>query len=679
MTRQKTLPVLIILAGMLAFTAISCRKTDGDLIPVSNSIKDMVVSPDFKFKTTQDIGIRVYTLDNTDAPVPGMRIDIYTDTPDRVGSLLVSGLTDSNGLFSSDYKIANGTDSLAVGTTSLGFCNMQKVKVTNGSLHLTLGGKDQSRGLKRGSGSFFKSLNANVYPLGTYKVNGVPNYLEPKDDIIDAAMLKDINATLPEYIAAPASHPQYFVASNEQNLILNDACNVWVTFVSEGAGYCNVLGFYTYHTGNAPATAADIDSIHVIFPNISFNNSGGGLSSGNKVHLGTFPPGTEIGWVLISDGFRGATITNGNWIFYSDMNLNPEVAADKKQHTVLCNDIGRGKFLLSFEDIKRENSGSDNDFNDALFYVTADPISSVETGNIPLPNYVSVDTDKDGVSDNFDNYPKDPTKAFDNYYPSKGNNATLAFEDMWPSVGDYDFNDLVIDYNFDQITNGKNQVVQIELKATLTAIGANYKNGFGIQLPVSPDLISSVTGTNIKDSYIVLNGNGTEAKQSKATIIVFDNGFNLLPNNGSNGVGVNTTPGTAYVKPTELAITISLKTPVSLSSMGLPPYNPFMIINRVRENEVHLIDNPPTDLANMKLLGTSNDDSNPASGRYYVTKNNLPFAIDISSHFDYPIEHLPVTDAYLKFYEWGKSGGSQYYDWFKPNTGYRYTKNIFSY
>lgn len=678
MKKKKSLPILIAFAAILTLTGNSCRKIENDPGQTSDSIGNMTVSPDFKFKTTQDVGIKVYTLDNTGAAVPNMKIDVYTDIPDHGGSLLLSGMTDSNGLFGSDYKIAAGTDSLAVGTNAIGFCNMQKVKVVNGALNLTLGGKLLKQGLKSGEVLFFKSTNSIFSPIGKYNSDGVPAYLEKTNDIIDAEMLKDINATLPESKVAYDSHPQYFAAANEHNLVLNDACNVWVTFVSEGAGYRNVLGFYTYKKGSPPAKTADIDSIHIIFPNVSFANSGGGLYSGNRVHLGIFAPGTEIGWVLIADGFRNGVISTGNWMLYSDMALNPEVAADKKQHTVLCNDIGRGKFLLSFEDIRRENASSDNDFNDAIFYVTADPISAVETENIPIPSYTAPDADKDGVSDNFDDYPNDPLKAFNNYYPSKDNFGSLAFEDMWPAVGDYDFNDMVIDYNFNQITNGQNKVVQIDIRASLNAIGASYKNGFGIQLPVSPDLIGSVTGTNIKESYIKQNSNGTEAEQSKATIIVFDNGFNLLPDPGLPSVGVNTTPGTVYVEPKELAITITLKTPVSLSTMGLPPYNPFMIINRNRQNEVHLIDNAPTDLANMKLFSSANDDSNPASGRYYVTAANLPFAIDISSHFDYPVELIPVTDSYLKFFEWGTSGGTQYYDWFKPNTGYRAEKNIYS-
>ena len=481
-------------------------------------VADMQVSQNFTFKTTQDVCVNIRTIDNTGASVPNIKVNVYTDLPDNGGSLIISGVSDNNGLFSTDYKIAAGVDSLAVGTTAIGLCNMQKVKVIGGTLDFTLGGKDQKQGLKSGSESFFKAANAIFYPLAPYNSNGVPTNLLTPNDIIDAVTLQDINATLPERIAAPVSHPQYFAASNEHNLVLTDACNIWVTFVHEGAGYRNVLGFYTYNTNDPPVTPADIDSIHIIFPNVSFSGSGGGLNSGNKVHLGTFAPGTEIGWVLIADGFRNGTITNGNRISYSDPNLNPETAADKKQHTILLNDLGREKFLLSFEDIRRDGS-TDNDFNDAIFYVTADPIQAVETINLPLPNYTATDSDNDGISNNFDDYPTDAAKAFNNFYPSENNVGTLAFEDLWPSRGDYDFNDMVIDYNFNQITNSQNKVVQIKANIILKAFGASYNNGFGIQLPVNPSQIANVTGTNLMENYIVLSSNGIEAGKQKQQLL----------------------------------------------------------------------------------------------------------------------------------------------------------------
>ena len=653
----------------------SCKKsTTAEILP-GTSIKDMHVPAGFLFKTTREVGISIRTLDNLDKTVSNIRVSVYTDYPDQGGKCIVSGTTDANGFYNLDYIFPVYLDSVVVATNAIGFVNAQKFSVRNGALSCQLGGKHPVVNLK--DGGTFKSTVNNVYPMGTYNSNGVPSYLTPVNDPVDASMIQDINATLPEYINLTIGHPQYFAATNVQNLIIEEASDVWVTFVHEGAGYRNVLGYFRYNTGSPPANPAAIDSIHAIFPNVSFSGSGGGLASGNRVHLGVFPPGTTIGWVVIADGFRNGTITSGNWTLYSNKNLNPEANADKKQHAVLCNDIGRGKFLLSFEDQRRDGS-TDNDFNDAVFYVTANPIQGVQTTNIPLPNYTQTDTDNDGISNTFDDYPTDPSKAFNNFYPSEGSYGTLAFEDLWPSQGDYDMNDMVVGYSFNQITNGQNKVVQIKATVILKAMGAGFENGFGIQLPVSPSLIGSVTGTDIKENYITQNTNGTEAGQTKATIIVFDNGYNLLPHPSNTGVGVNTTPGATYVVPDTLHLIITLTTPTLLSAVGVPPYNPFLIVNMNRGREVHMINKPPTDLADMTLFGTHSDDSQVGSGRYYVTKDNLPWALDISDNYSYSIEKSEITQLYLKFIPWVEGNGQTNYDWFQPKTGYRNTQYLYT-
>ncbi len=85
---------------------------------------------------------------------------------------------------------------------------------------------------------------------------------------------------------------------------------------------------------------------------------------------------------------------------------------------------------------------------------------------------VSNDTDGDGVPDDQDDYPNDPDKAFNNFSPEEGTWATLAFEDLWPGTGDYDFNDLVLFYNMNQITNADNEVVEIDASFYVNHIGA---------------------------------------------------------------------------------------------------------------------------------------------------------------------------------------------------------------
>ncbi|MFQ5599863.1 MAG: LruC domain-containing protein [Candidatus Krumholzibacteriia bacterium] len=282
----------------------------------------------------------------------------------------------------------------------------------------------------------------------------------------------------------------------------------------------------------------------------------------------------------------------------------------------------------------------------------------------------SSDADGDGVADDQDDYPSDSSKAFDNYSPSKNSYATLAFEDQWPRKGDYDFNDVIVDYNIDQITNADNKVVEISGTFILRAAGASFQNGFGFQLPISPSLVSSVSGIEVGSGYITLTAANLEANQSKAVVIVFDNARSLLPS-------FNTRPGDSYVTPATISVVVKLSSPVSTSTLGTAPYNPFIIVNKQRGYEVHLADKGPTDLVDSSLFGTGDDDSVPAQGRYYKTSRNLPWGLDVAEKWDYPVEKVEVIDAHLKFEQWAESAGVSTSDWYQEKSGYRDTQKIY--
>ena len=454
--------------------------------------------------------------------------------------------------------------------------------------------------------------------------------------------------------------------------------DVWVTFVHEGAGYRNVLGFYSYPTDNPTTSPNDIDSITIVFPNASFHGSGGGLYAGDKVKLGTFPPNTTIGFALMANGWKNGEVTDGKWIVYSNKDLNPESDPDLRQHTVLLSDNARDLLLLGIEDILRDKSYCDHDFNDAVFYVTANPIQSVDQGDLPPVDYTGQDTDGDGVPDNFDDYPNDPDRAFNNYYFNQGDFGTLAFEDMWPSLGDYDFNDAVIDYNFNQITNGDNKLVEIYGTFVLRAQGAYFHNGFGFELPIDNALVAQVSGDiNVPGNIVSLNNRNLENGQTNAVIMLWEDGYDVLPHPG-NGVGVNTELDAPYVEPDTMNIHITFTQPIDLVAIGNPPYNPFIFADGQRGVEIHLIDHTPTDLADTDLFGQNSDNSDPANGKYYRTKTNLPWGLNIIEHFDYPVEKAVIINTYLKFAEWAESGGSIYTDWYENETGYRNSGNIFN-
>ena len=308
-------------------------------------------------------------------------------------------------------------------------------------------------------------------------------------------------------------------------------------------------------------------------------------------------------------------------------------------------------------------------FNQALD-ATEIQANYTHTGNSP-------DQDGDGVPDEDDAYPDDPARAFNNYSPADGF-GTLAFEDLWPGTGDYDFNDLVLDYRFITITNANNKVSDIVATFIIRAIGAGLQNGFGFQLPGTgiPESDVEVTGFKLTESYINLNANGTEAGQEKITVVVFDNVNKIMPSPG--GFGVNVEPGAPFLTPDTTLVTVSFKANTyTMDDIAMDSFNPFMIINLDRGKEVHLPDNPPTSLVNQAWFKTGNDDSDPASGRYYKTQKNLPWAIRISSGFDYTIEKAQITSAYLKFAAWAESSGVQYPDWYLNNNGYRNESHIY--
>ncbi|MBN2638821.1 MAG: LruC domain-containing protein [Bacteroidales bacterium] len=263
---------------------------------------------------------------------------------------------------------------------------------------------------------------------------------------------------------------------------------------------------------------------------------------------------------------------------------------------------------------------------------------------------------------------------------------TLAYEDLWPYKGDYDFNDIVEGYNFAITKDDQDQVQNISATFILYAFGASYHNGFGFQLPgVNPDQIISVTGYNLaSDTYINLASNGLEQGQSKATVIVFDDAWRLMTYPGM-GIGVNTNMSAPYVTPDTIVIQMKFYDngsfasggPVTYSQLNIGNFNPFIIVNKVRGVEVHLPDHAPTDLADMSLLGTGDDASNPATGTYYKTDKNLPWAINLPIVFQYPIEKQDITGAYLFFADWAQSSGVLYPDWYLPNPGYTNSSLIY--
>jgi LruC domain-containing protein len=668
--KTKLIFILFPIFLFLVFAA-SCSKKDDPIDPDPiTSIDELIVSDNFNYSMTQSFNMTVVTKDIYNNPISNAVIYVYRSFDEETfeGELMVSGRTNEQGVWESSYPLDYVTSKLYVVTRYIGLPTVTEVNVLNNSFSLTIGGSAGLNVPYKGTYSL-GNIAAGYRFLCSHNSNGVPSCLVTPRDVIDAAMLEDINAALPERAPVPQFNPHYLAESNETDTRVIEDADVWVTFVHEGAGFKNTIAFYTYDLSNPPQTRNDIDTIKIIFPNLSYYNSGGGLYSGDKVKIGTFPAGTGIGWVLIANGYNGSTVNTNATHFYSNPDFNPETDPAKRQHNVLLYDAVRKIHLIGFEDINRQSSGCDNDFNDAIFYVSSNPIEAISNSNVPLVDPNLIDNDGDDVPDVMDEYPNDPLRAFNNYFPGRNRTGGLAFEDLWPKKGDYDFNDLVLSYNIIHVTDANSRIKDIVSTFTIEAIGAGYKNGFGFQLNIPPSAVQNVTGYNHKESIITLNPNKTEAGHNKATIIPFDNTYNLFATIGSGFV--NTRPEMPYVQPESITVTTTLVESQTIAAVGLPPYNPFIFINKERGKEVHLPGYAPTQLANPAYFGTEDDDTRIDIGKYYKSKTNLPWGMHLPERFAYPQERVVILDAHLVFGQWVQSSGFSYMDWYQDKTGYR--------
>jgi LruC domain-containing protein len=286
--------------------------------------------------------------------------------------------------------------------------------------------------------------------------------------------------------------------------------------------------------------------------------------------------------------------------------------------------------------------------------------TTMDTNTAYAVNIQITDTDGDGVADSMDDYPNDPTRAFNNY-SSTGPGSTVAFEDQWPKKGDFDMNDLVMAYKYNVITNAQNVVVQVIGYFSLIASGTTNGSAFGVQFPIPSGSVKGLTGGTL------------EAGQDKAVVILFTNVRSATQ-------FWNTQPGVPQSTPILYTINFNVINGPLLNDFGTE-YNPF-IVNYVNQSrrEVHLPGQLPTTLADVSVFGTEDDATSISAGQYYLTKAGLPYAISVpTSTFNYPIEQTDITLAYLHFADWAQSGGTLYKDWFSNTAaGYRNPSLIYT-
>ncbi len=710
---------LLLAALLCAITIPSCKKTDNNQTggtKVYNSVNDITVPTGFNWESSRTVPFTANITDDRFSTA-NHTISVYDGDPFNCGSLLAKGSANTSVGFMTNLYLAKTINEVYVVKTSPDKSMIIKKVAVGGAITLSFGATDPSVGARAAQRELStlddcssgctstittstSNLNVNTGNVicitgsnitvgfsnvngGTIRVCGTNVTLQNLNFNGGATLLitaggsanaSNINfnssaASIINYGTFTASFPlngsftnngtftstgDFNLNSNAQTFVNNGTMTVNGSFNngsptgSTNNGTLIVTGNFQQNSG----AAAFVNNCSLTV-NGNYNQSSV-VKNYNLIKVAgtsTINSGTEL------DLYNGAMLKTTNFINNAAVKASGSTSLIKITGSTTIFNSGasaNGPLQICSSTTVGASYLSGGAANGCSVYIATSGCNSEGNGSP-----VVTDTDGDGVPDATDEYPTDATKAYNSYYPTAASGGTVAFEDNWPAKGDFDLNDVVMGYRYQVVTNSSNVVVKVIGNYSLVATGGSLSNGFGVQFPVDASKVSNVTGGTL------------EAGQSKAVVILFSNMRDEMAN-------WNTVPGATTSPAKSYTVSFNVTNGPNISTFGLSAYNPF-IYNYGRGRETHLSAHAPTDLASISYFGTADDSTVTASGRYYLTKTGLPWAIDIPvAPFKYPVELKDITTAYLHFGAWGASGGTTFTDWYSNTAAdYRNTTNIY--
>lgn len=671
---KKLWSLSLLLSGLAAYTIMlaGCVRQP-DEVPFTND--DGQNGTGFDYATTTDVRLDIdYSLKGVKALFevhaanPVTEVDGRPVKKDEARALL-RAYTDNNAAYKGVVNLPAGCKKVYLYSQTYGLPVCVEAEVEGGGVSFDLAEylsalrkEKAGRDVTSYAPKAFSPTNPyNIQSLGYWNKDGLPYYavgvttqyypfILVCTDLPDGLMNRIENVLLPG-----TDNSAYAKPSDQVNLHITSDARLTLTFVAELAAWRNAIGYYYYDSKNPPRTESEFDMVrkYIAFPNCSMWSNDSGLignympplfpgaqlemtyydKQGNASKV--FPKGTTVGWFILPDGFEVDNSGNGTLnvsgskhaIRYSDCEFNPGNA----RYMVNVYDKPSGKNVLGFED------SGDGDYKDVLFYVESDPQDAIYN-----PDQPTIDPDDEKYPD----VVNDPIEG------------TLAFEDLWPNQGDYDLNDVVVQYSTVFTTDKDNRIVAIRDTFTPVYAGGKYKSAFGYQLDIP---IASVKNIRIDNGSSSAKVSGSlETGQDKAVIMLFDDIEEAIEKG-------------------PITITIELDGSVSAKNTSRKSlYNPFVCVSSEgfvpgeKRKEVHLTDYAPTSLADTYFFGRNDDKStldkqgNPIGPHYYVTSDLHPFAIDLPIlGYRIPDERIKIDDFYPDFAGWATSKGEKNQDWYK--------------
>lgn len=477
------------------------------------------------FSTIQKVQVEI-DYSNSESRVP---FSIYDGNPLIEGEnttilkenvqALDGAWTDEQGKFTATVELPAYVSNVYIVSTSPFARQAIPGKIVNGVLKVSdtdeqLTTRASYRESTRFDRNRFNNLGWNTN-LGSFDDrSGVIDYAYKGNDpklTLSKSEMNELRTTVSKVLNTLGSCPEEY-RTQADLYVEEDETAVVLTALRGWTCWNSSLGYYYYRYDQAPASLKDV-KVYAVFPNtqMTWNNgslqaSPQGIKEGTTVQLKyfddpeypkgkNFPKGYYIGFILACNawntyftGFNSYTLTEG---FYasSTKGFSTKVNSGIDVRTAMFKDKN-SNIAIAFEDFM-----DDQNFTDVVFSLKANP----EITNVPpVDEDLNTTIEKTGV---------------------------YAFEDEWPKAGDYDMNDVLVQYTYQKVFNIFNEILSESFTfKTLYNKSTVFTNGLGFILSNEGNAQSIeyfIRKENEKD-FTVASGADKFTRESNA-IILTDN------------------------------------------------------------------------------------------------------------------------------------------------------------
>lgn len=669
----------------------------GSAVKVANS---------FDFSTVQEVNLSVdYSAYKTYGPV---FFSIYTENPfitvegapddqwNEDVTPVYEDYTEDNGKFNAEVELPSYAQHLYIATGNF-FTGMMLLEadVTNGAASVVAENQQfvESRGGTRAedpgepTDALFNLTNTvddngnitdeRIYNdwknwLGTWNsASGRPDYLldkataDPRLVISDEEMEGLYAAVGTAFTSGSTMNEDY---CSYPDLLLEKDSEVTFTLLGGSTSWNSSLGYYYYTDDNKPTKPTDINPI-MLFPNTqdgqwarasvlqlqSYNGNIGTLR-GDVVQLiyypnianndksgatTVFPKGTRIGFILKTQGWG---------MQGSNYSLRANKLADKgfKQYNCWCTTTDGLSYGKKLKDDQGKYPNIEGQSRGAKF--------SYKATNGDTYTLISFEDAMDDLD--FDDliFALKPVGVFapvpEIADKKSSTNDVYAFEDTWPSKGDYDLNDAIVNAKHEKEFNDKGKIIKETFYLTTYLNYVELTSGLALTL-----------NTKVKPKSIAMKmllPGTTEAEETSFTKDNSDKTIYYLTDN------IKKELGTTYI--------LELTYGSGLSSSQMASIQPFIYRSEGHQNwEVHIPMEAPTIKMNTSYFGKDDDCSDLIHQQYFVRQGNYPFAFHLKGAnidvFKETIlkrenESIPLDQFFPGFLEWSTSKGEANRDWY---------------